>query len=174
MSLDVIAFACTSASMVIGPEKITNICKKAKPGLRGTTNPLTAGIAALKHLQAQKIALVTPYRDDLNQNLAKCFAQEGIFVETMASFNVEDDNVVGRISPQSIAQLVLDVGADPNIEAVFVSCTNMRIVEKIPELELKLGKPVTSSNHAMAWHSLALLDIKLPFVNQGKLFELNI
>ena len=31
MPMDVVAFGCTSASMVIGPERITSLCRKSRP-----------------------------------------------------------------------------------------------------------------------------------------------
>ncbi len=40
------------------------------------------------------------------------------------------------------------------------------------ELEAELGKPVTSSNHAMAWHSLRLAGIDEPQPQFGRLFTL--
>jgi maleate isomerase len=51
---------------------------------------------------------------------------------------------------------VLELGGHPAVDAVFVSCTSLRLVEQIEQLEADLGKPVTSSNHALAWHTLRL------------------
>ena len=45
------------------------------------------------------MALLTPYRDELNLQMRGLFEKEGIEVPAMASFNVDDDNLVGRISP---------------------------------------------------------------------------
>jgi maleate isomerase len=39
-------------------------------------------------------------------------------------------------------------------------------------LEKELGKPVTSSNHAMAWHALRLAGISDPMPEWGRLFEI--
>jgi maleate isomerase len=43
-----------------------------------------------------------------------------------------------------------------------------RIVE---EVEAKLGKPVTSSNHALAWHMLRLAGYSAPLKGRGRLFQ---
>lgn len=167
MTLDVLAFGCTSASMVIGPDKIEAICQKGKPGVK-VTNPLNAAIAALKHLGAFKIGLVTPYREDLNEGLKMSFTAAGINIVAMASFNVEDDNIVGRISPASIEKVALDIGQQPDVDAVFISCTNLRIADRVEMIEKKLGgKPVTSSNHAMAWHALCLANVSIADLQLG-------
>ncbi|HJL85777.1 MAG TPA: Asp/Glu racemase, partial [SAR324 cluster bacterium] len=158
MPLDVVAFGCTSASMVIGPSRIHEICQKAKPGVR-VTNPFTAAIEALRTMEVSRIALLTPYRDDLNQQMRSNFEKEGIQVPAMASFNVEDDNRVGRIAPASIEAVALEIGKHSSVDGIFVACTNLRIAERVHFLEQKLGKPLTSSNHAMAWHTLSLAGI---------------
>jgi maleate isomerase len=55
---------------------------------------------------------------------------------------------------------------------VFISCTSVRIAADVAEIEAALGVPVTSSNHALAWHCLRLagVDDKLPKL--GRLFRL--
>ena len=40
------------------------------------------------------------------------------------------------------------------------------------DIEQKLGKPVTSSNHAMAWHLLNLIDTKIQNSGLGSLFSI--
>ena len=42
------------------------------------------------------------------------------------------------------------------MDGVFVACTSLRVAALVEDLEAELGKPVTSSNHAMAWHALRL------------------
>jgi len=170
MPLDVVAFGCTSASMVIGPSRIHEICQKAKPGVR-VTNPFTAAIEALRTMEVSRIALLTPYRDDLNQQMRSNFEKEGIQVPAMASFNVEDDNRVGRIAPASIEAVALEIGKHSSVDGIFVACTNLRIAERVHFLEQKLGKPLTSSNHAMAWHTLSLAGISHSQAGWGRLFE---
>ncbi|SVE00762.1 uncharacterized protein METZ01_LOCUS453616, partial [marine metagenome] len=130
MPLDVVAFGCTSASMVIGPSRIHEICQKAKPGVR-VTNPFTAAIEALRTMEVSRIALLTPYRDDLNQQMRSNFEKEGIQVPAMASFNVEDDNRVGRIAPASIEAVALKIGKHSSVDGVFIACTNLRIAERV-------------------------------------------
>ncbi len=46
------------------------------------------------------------------------------------------------------------------------------LVEFAAELEAELGKPVTSSNHAMAWHCLRLAGIDDPQPGLGSPFTL--
>ena len=56
------------------------------------------------------------------------------------------------------------------VDAVFISCTSVKIVDTIEKLENKIKIPITSSNHALAWHCLRLAGIDDNFPNLGKLF----
>jgi len=49
LPLDVVAFGCTSASMVIGEERVFERIRKARPGVACTT-PITAAFAAFEAL----------------------------------------------------------------------------------------------------------------------------
>ena len=90
----------------------------------------------------------------------------------MASFNVDDANIFGQISPDSIQSTCVDVGRLEEVDGVFVSCTNMRIIERISEIENKIGKPVLSSNLALAWHALQLSNVDTnPASALAKLFQ---
>ena len=63
------------------------------------------------------------------------------------------------------------MGRDDGIEALFLSCTNLRSLEVIREVEEILGMPVTSSNHAMAWHTLRLAGVDDSIEGAGRLFQ---
>ena len=67
---------------------------------------------------------------------------------------------------------MLELGRHSSVDAVFVSCTSLRVAERIEALEAKLGKPVTSSNHALAWHSLRLAGYAAPLPGFGRLMRL--
>ncbi len=90
----------------------------------------------------------------------------------MGSFNHENDNEVARISQDSIKQAGRKLVTVDKIDAVFVSCTSLRVATIAEELERELGIPVTSSNHAMAWHCLRLAGYREPVAGFGKLFRI--
>jgi len=168
MPLDVVAFGCTSASMVIGEENVFARIREVRPEVACTT-PITAAFAAFDALDARRLAVLTPYRRDVNERVKAYMEARGYEVPVFGSFNEEDDNIAGRIDAASIKAAAADLAADRRVDAVFVSCTSLRVVDIAEELEAEIGKPITSSNHAMAWHCLRLagIDDTLPF---GRLF----
>jgi len=158
VDLDVVCFACTSGALVIGEENVHARIRDVRPGVPCTT-PMEATLAALKALGAQSIALVAPYVDAINRRMRAHIIRNGFQVPVMGSWNIADDVQVARVSPETVARAVLELGAEDSVDAVFVSCTSVRLVEQVGQLEATLGKPVISSNLATAWHCLRLARI---------------
>ena len=118
--------------------------------------------------------MLTPYSDVVNEGIRSYFENGGFEVPVMGSFKEPNDNVVARISPKSIAQASEALAATGGVDAIFVSCTSVRLVEAVAELEKKTGLPVTSSNHAIAWHLLRLAGIDDRLPQFGRLFTLGL
>ena len=170
-TLDVVAYGCTSGTVVIGEDKVFARIREARPGIACTT-PITAAIAGLKALSARRIALLTPYIESVNQMLRRFIEARGIEVPVMGSFNHENDTEVARITPDSIRDAARRLVAAGPIDAVFVSCTSLRVAAIAEALEREIGVPVTSSNHALAWHCLRLAGYREPMAGFGSLFKL--
>jgi maleate isomerase len=168
--LDVVAYGCTSASMAIGEEKVFARIREARSEVKCTT-PITAAFAAFRALKAKRIAVLTPYRADVNRIVADYIRARGFAVPVFGSFNEQDDGVVSRITPASIRLGVKTILARAAVDAVFVSCTSVRLAETAHSIEAEIGIPVTSSNHAMAWHALRLAGIADSLPQWGRLFE---
>lgn len=169
LPLDVVAFGCTSASMVIGEERVFETIRAARPDVACTT-PITAALAGLRAMAARRIALLTPYRADINHFIRDYIEARGFEVPVMGSFNEEDDRRAARIDLASIRSAAIDLAARPEVDALFVSCTSLRLAEIVSEIETLTKKPVTSSNHALAWHCLRLAGIDDAMHEFGNLF----
>jgi maleate isomerase len=170
-ALDVVAFGCTSASMVLGEAAVAKNIHAARPGAKAT-NPITAAFAAFDALGARRIAVLTPYRRDVNEIVRGYITAKGYAVPVFGSFNEQDDGVVSRIDAASVRTAVGEITRGRAVDAVFVSCTSVRLLDAVAGIEAECGLPVTSSNHALAWHCLRLagVDAKLPGL--GRLFGL--
>lgn len=169
--VDVIAYGCTSASMAIGEEKVFARIREAKPDAQCTT-PITAAFAAFDAFNANRIGVLTPYPADVNRIVADYIAARGYAVPVFGSFNAERDTTVARITPDSIERGVREIIQYGEVDAIFVSCTSVRLLEACAELERHLDIPLTSSNHAMAWHALRLAGIDEPLGQFGSLYDL--
>lgn len=167
--LDVVGYGCTSGATIIGSDKIAALVNQVHPDAK-VTDPITAVIAALEHFDVAKIGFITPYVAEVSAAMRDLLSQNGISVSGVASFEQSQDPVVARISPASILEAIIAIGGDDNIDAVFVSCTNLRCFDIIEQAEDKIGKPVISSNQALAWHMLKLAGLPTKSMGPGKLF----
>ena len=122
----------------------------------------------------QRLGLVTPYTPDVTQAMQNRFKEAGVQVTTVGSFFEHSDEVVGRIDPTSILEAAISVGRSDAVDGVFISCTSLRAAGIIEQAEAALGKPVTASNHALAWHLLRLAGVKDEVEGFGRLFETQI
>ena len=169
-NFDVIGYGCTAGTTVIGEDQVAKAIRTAHPGIL-VTNPLSACKAALSSLRLKRIAFLTPYEPAITKAMRDNLMEEGFEIPVTASFYESDDFVVGRITSDSILESVKKIGARDDCDGVFVSCTNLRAASVIEPAEEYLGKPVTSSNHALAWHMLRLASISDSPGNLGSLFH---
>jgi len=93
-------------------------------------------------------------------------------VPAMATFDRQDDREAARISVESIQEAVKTLAAEDSVDGVFVSCTSLRLTDVAREIEAEVGKPVTSSDHALAWHCLRLAGVDEAMPQFGRLYEL--
>ena len=147
----VIGYGCTSASAIIGSEKISDLIKSGC-STREVTNPLLAATEYAKHLGVTILALLSPYIEEVNAPLRKAFEIKGLSTETFGTFGEGQEEKVARISESSTIEAAITLGQDPSTEAVFISCTNLRTFNCLDKISNKIDKPVFSSNQSLAWH----------------------
>jgi len=171
MKLDVVAFGCTSASMELGEQEVFRQIRSVRPDVKCTT-PITAAFAAFAALRVTRIGVLTPYSHEVNAGVRAYLDKRGATVAAFGTFNKLDDRDAARISPASIADGIRTLARGASLDAVFVSCTSLRLSEIVTEVEEAIGIPVTSSDHAMAWHCLRLAGVTDTVPEAGRLFAL--
>ncbi|MFC3051826.1 maleate cis-trans isomerase family protein [Kordiimonas pumila] len=155
VNINVAAFACTSAALVIGEQRVAEKIQQVHPGAH-VTDPFTAASAALKHLGARRIGLLTPYIPEVASLIQTRLEDQGFEVVSVGSFCESADSIVAKIDLESIKAAMKTVGSNETCDAIFMSCTSLRSIDIIDELEQELGIPITTSTHALAWHALRL------------------
>jgi maleate isomerase len=93
--LDVVAFACTSASTVIGQTRVAEMIQAIHPQA-ATSDPITAVIAACRHVGVRRIAMLTPYTADVAAAMRSLLEANGLDIAAFASFNQSSDPTVAE------------------------------------------------------------------------------
>ncbi len=167
----VIAFGCTSGSFVGGPgydERLIGLIED-ETGVAATTTT-TAVIRALHACRVSRIALATPYIDEVTR-LEVGYLQANGFEVT----NWQGGGIVGvadiQECPPEVSYRRARAVDNDRAEAVFISCTGFRTIENIAKLEADLGKPVITSNQATFADCLRILGVGGGRPEFGSLFE---
>lgn len=168
--LDVVGFSCTSGTVAIGREEVRAAIQRARPGVPVTT-PIEAGAEALRRLKARRISLLVPYRTATADLISAYFEADGFVIDRKATFNLDGDPDMNRVA----ADCLVEAGGricDPASDALFISCTGLMTSPVVARLEGALGRPVVTSNQALAWHALRLAGISEPVAGKGALFTI--
>ena len=153
--IDVMALGCTSGSMAIGPQRVAERIRAARPGM-ACTDPVSAAAKGLRAFGCKRIALLDPYTDEVNAVVERYVSGQGFDIVAKGSFKQRGDPNIVRVPPEAIYEAGLALASSPSVEALFISCTALRVSPVIARLEAALGKPVVSSNQALAWDCLRL------------------
>lgn len=168
-SLDVICYACTSGSIVIGEERVFAELRRGAPGSKATS--LITGVTrALRALGARKLVVATPYLDEINALEADYLEAAGFDLLDIQGLNIERDSDMVRVTPDFIAEFASGLDR-PDADTVFISCGALRSLEVVEALEQQLAKPVVCSNQAMIWDTLRLAGIGDRIPGYGRLFR---
>ena len=167
--VNVIAYGCTSGTIAIGEEVITNQINKIKPEALITT-PITAALKAFKKLDLKKIAVLTPYPKDVNLTVFNYLSSNKIKIDSFSSFNLSYDSEIAQVSLDSIMDGISNINLK-KVDGLFVSCTALKIMDILEDVEKKFNTTVISSNQAIIWDCLRLIGIDKKISGYGKLFE---
>ncbi|MER0236661.1 ectoine utilization protein EutA [Fulvimarina sp. MAC8] len=167
--IDVLAFSCTSASVLIGDDVVEAALKAAKPEALVVTPPLAVA-AGLRALGARRISILTPYSFEVSRPMATYFEMKGFSVDRLTALEIEDDVAMARLKPDVIAELAAKAISEHS-DALFISCTALRSLDVVDQIEAVIGKPVVTSNHAATWQCLDLLKIRPGSFAAGQLMR---
>lgn len=169
---DVLAYACTSGAANIGPEAVARRLLAGAPA-RATTDPVRALAAACAALGLRRLALLSPYIETVSDDLRAALAERGVAAPVFGAFAEAEEAKVARIDGASVdaaARRLIAEAREP-VDALFLSCTNLRTLDLIAPLEAALGLPVLSSNTALVWHMLTLAGAAPSAQAPGRLFD---
>ncbi|MDG1472955.1 MAG: Asp/Glu racemase [Ascidiaceihabitans sp.] len=151
----VIGYGCTSGTAQIGPGQIAQLVNEGAKTSH-VSEPVSALQAACAHLGIKRLAFLSPYIEEVSGKLRDVLAAGGVQTPVFGSFAEAQEAKVVRISGPSIIAAATALCKDADVDALFLSCTNLRTLDAIDPLEQAIGLPVLSSNQVLAWHMARL------------------
>ena len=155
-AVDVVVYGCTTGSFVKGKshdQEIEARIRKIVGVPAVATAPAVVGALKAKHLK--RLAVATPYIDELNEMEKEYLSHHGFSVKIIQGLKIVKNLDIGKCDPTVAYQLGLEVvRKESDVDGLFISCTNFRTFEIIESLSLDIGKPVITSNQASLWMAL--------------------
>jgi maleate cis-trans isomerase len=151
---DLIVFHCTDTSMSQGLQRevrILDIVRDATGIEAVATSRLV--LEAIQVLGLKRLTLLTPYQS--NRSIIEYLKASGIEVVRDVALKLAPLDF-GNVTPTQWANLAQE-NDGPDVDGVFLSCTNTTQIEAIADIERKLGKPAVNSNQAVLWGCLRKL-----------------
>ncbi len=149
--IDSAVFGCTSGTAIIGYDNVAKSIRASHPNAAVVT-PVTAAHAAFKLLGISTIAVLTPYTKEVTAATVAALEEGGVEVVKVTYLGIEAQADINAVAPRSVLEAAVEAD-EKNADGLFVSCTDFRAVQVIADIELRIGKPVISSNQAAFWQA---------------------
>ncbi|WP_243769606.1 maleate cis-trans isomerase family protein [Amycolatopsis acidicola] len=156
----VVAYACTSGSFVGGAAGeralVRDMLEAGAPAAVTTSGAL---IRACERLGVRRLAVITPYVDDVTGRLLSFLAEYGI--TTSGSLGLGKLGDIWKMSYREVLAAVSGVNTT-GADALFVSCTNVPTYDLVAPLAGRLGLPVLTANQVTMWAAMEEAGVLVP------------
>jgi maleate cis-trans isomerase len=172
--VDVIAFGCTSCTYFVSPDKVRDAMRENT----GCLPILTADavLDAMRAMKVKRIAVVGPRTEMVTKREVEFLVEAGFDIVASRCLGLgateEERRSIGRVPPEVVYRLAMSVDI-PDVEAIFVSCTQLPTLGVIEPLERALNKPIITSNQATMWRCLRAVKFNESIHGFGRLLAEN-
>ena len=156
--VDAICWNGTSASW-LGFDRDRDLCRaiEAATGIAATSSVL-AMAEWLRGAGIERVGLVSPYIDRVQQQIVETLAGEGFNVVAERHLGLSENFAFGEVAPRQIEDMIRATSkAAP--QAILVMCTNLRAAPLVEALERELGAPILDSVASAVWGSLRIAGV---------------
>ncbi len=169
-SVDVIAFGCTAGSFVRGKGYDAEVCRRIWESTHiKATSTSSAILSALQELRLSKISIASPYMKEIVERAKNFFETQGYQVVKIKGLECPGPEIA-NIHPEQVYTVAREVDSDKS-DGIVISCTDLRTIDIIEELESDLQKPVITSNQATMWAMLRLANVRSRIDGYGSLLN---
>jgi maleate cis-trans isomerase len=152
--VELVILAQTSASLFADDyDEVVTGRISAAAGVPAITSAQAVG-RAVRALGARRIAVVSPYSDEVNQRAGRYFAaKHGLEAVALEGFGATDSYAIGQLGPENARNAFARIDR-PEIEVLVVPGGNFPTMTSIAGWEQEFGKPVVTTNQASFWAML--------------------
>jgi maleate cis-trans isomerase len=169
--VEVIALAQTSASLFSDDYDGVTVSRMTEAsGVPSLTSAQAIG-RALKALEASRIAMATPYSEEVIGRARRYYETKyGIAVVAWESLGATDSYAIGKMDAGTAEAAFRRIDG-PGVDALMVPGGNFPTMDWIAGWERAFGKPVVTTNQASLWAMLKAMRFDTPLPGKGRLLE---
>lgn len=171
--VDAICYGCTIGCVYQGRAGEAALSSKLADAAAAPSVMMADGaVEALRAFGARRIAMANPYTQETNVFLRRYLEERGFEVATIEAASIADSWSITRLTSNEVFALAEHaLGNAGNVDALFLSCGNMRTIDVIERIEAEFGLPTISSNQAMLWQALKVVKVTEPIRGFGRLLD---
>ena len=164
--MDVIGYACLVAIMSMGHgyHRESQARLRARTAENGAEAAVVTSAGALVHalkvINAQRIAIVTPYMKPLTKLVTDYIAAEGFEVLDSVALEIADNLAVGRHDPSRLPGIVANMNFKQADAIVLSACVQMPSLAAVAQVEAQTRKPVLTASIATTYEILKALGLE--------------
>jgi maleate isomerase len=169
--VELLILAQTSASLFADDyDEVTTRRMSTGAGVPAITSAQAVG-RAVRALGARRIAIVSPYSDEINQRAGRYLAaKHGLEAVALEGFGATDSYAIAQLGPENARSTFARINR-PEIEAFVVPGGNFPTMTSIAQWEREFGKPVVTTNQASFWAMLRFFGAADRIHGFGRLLE---
>lgn len=167
----VVGVSCTSMSFTLGEKTVDEQLRAFDPATP-VTDMARGQLQALLALGVKKVALMTPYIEEVSAANQKMLEAGGVSVVYRLTMGLERDEQTTAVDPEVIKEWALAADCE-DADCVVIGCSAFRACGDgfIDDLEKSLGKPVVTSTQAFLWAMLRAGGVKDQIEGYGQLLR---
>jgi maleate isomerase len=151
--VDVIVYGCSTCSLMGGIDWEHVLVQQIEfdTGISVLTVNQSV-VKAIRRLGGGRISVVTPYGYRLNKLERSYLEAHGLEVMSCKGMGLHDPRDVCFVKEASVLTLVEEAVGGADI--LYISCTNLPVIQLIERIESLYGVPVVTANQAAMWAAL--------------------
>ncbi|MCS6801841.1 MAG: aspartate/glutamate racemase family protein [Chloroflexota bacterium] len=142
---DVVLFACTTAGAMRGSAYEVAMLREIEQQTGAKALSVMAeAVEALRRLGARRIGLLTPYPEEGTRAVAAALVAAGFEVPVAKGLQIAGVRPP-ELTPDDLIAFGREALAGVEVDAVFISCTDLFTLDALDQFEAAFGKPVITS-----------------------------
>jgi maleate isomerase len=129
-------------------------------------------IAALQALGARRVSVITPYRQQIRDNLVRSLETHDVAVVSARGADLQlAEFITGLDFDSSYASALASFAEQPDTDAFYLACPQWPVVGNVARIEAATGKPVITQLTVILWWALQVLRLPDRVRGYGRLLE---